>query len=136
MVIISKMDTQHNILYLPSESNHVMSTNRKVGHLLFIMLIIVPFSPNTRGAFYSKYHTFTYSFVFKKSCFNYLKQNLKSSRRLLSQNIFDNFSDSHLLLKSTTFKGKHQILDQVSTYSTLCCCSRSHQGSPTFACAS
>ncbi len=26
MVIISKLDTQHNILYLPSEANHVMST--------------------------------------------------------------------------------------------------------------
>ncbi len=30
MVIISDMDTQHNIWYLPSESNHVMSTNEKL----------------------------------------------------------------------------------------------------------
>ncbi len=30
MVIISDMYTQHNIWYLPSESNHVMSTNEKV----------------------------------------------------------------------------------------------------------
>ncbi len=39
MVIISDMDTQHNIWYLPSESNHVMSTNGKVTHLLIIILI-------------------------------------------------------------------------------------------------
>ncbi len=52
MVILSNMDTQYNIWYLPSESNHVMSTNGKVSHLLIIMLITVPFSPNSRGAFY------------------------------------------------------------------------------------
>ncbi len=41
MVIISNMDTQHNIWDLPSESNHVMSTNGEVSHLLIIMLITV-----------------------------------------------------------------------------------------------
>ncbi len=41
MVIISDMDTQHNIWYLPSESNHVMSTNGKVSNILIIMLIAV-----------------------------------------------------------------------------------------------
>ncbi len=41
MVIISNMDTQHNIWYLPSESNHIMSTNGKVSDLLIIMLIAV-----------------------------------------------------------------------------------------------
>ncbi len=30
---------------------------------LIIMLITVPFSPNSRGAFYPKYHIFTYYFV-------------------------------------------------------------------------
>ncbi len=45
MVIISNMVTQHNIWYLPSESNHVMSTNGKVSHLLIIMLISVPLAP-------------------------------------------------------------------------------------------
>ncbi len=35
MVIISNIDTQHNIWYYrPPESNHVMSTNGKVSHLL------------------------------------------------------------------------------------------------------
>ncbi len=48
MVIISNMDTQRNILYLPSESNHVMSTNGKVSDLLIIMLITVPLAPTAR----------------------------------------------------------------------------------------
>ncbi len=41
VVIISNMDTQHNVWYLSSESNHVKLTNGKVSHLLIIMLIIV-----------------------------------------------------------------------------------------------
>ncbi len=41
MVIIFNMDTQHNIWYSPSDSNHVVSTNGKVSHLLIIMLITV-----------------------------------------------------------------------------------------------
>ncbi len=65
MVIISNMDTQHNIWYLPSESNHVISTNGKVSHLLIIMLILCAFSPNSRGAFYP--NTILYIF------FRYLK---------------------------------------------------------------
>ncbi len=36
MVNISNMDTQHNIWYLPSEYNHVLSTNGKVSDLLII----------------------------------------------------------------------------------------------------
>ncbi len=51
MVIISDMDTQHrpNIWYLPSEFNHVMSTNGEVSHLLIMMLMTVPLAP-TAGA--------------------------------------------------------------------------------------
>ncbi len=51
MVIISNMDTQHNILYLPSESNHVMLTNGKVSHILIIILTTVYLAPNSRGRF-------------------------------------------------------------------------------------
>ncbi len=43
MGIISNMDTQHMIFSLPSESNHVMSTNAKVSYLLIIMLISFKF---------------------------------------------------------------------------------------------
>ncbi len=41
MVIIFNMDTQHNICYSPSDSNHVMLTNGKVSHLSIFMLITV-----------------------------------------------------------------------------------------------
>ncbi len=50
MVFILKMGTQHNI-YLPSESNHVMSTNGKVSHIL--MLITVPLAPTAGGVFFT-----------------------------------------------------------------------------------
>ncbi len=61
MVIISYMDTQYNIWYLPSESNQVMSI-KNVSDLLIIMLITV-FSSKSWGAFYPKYCAFTYSFI-------------------------------------------------------------------------
>ncbi len=62
-VIISNMDTQQNIWYLPSESNHVMSTNGKVSHLLIIMLITVP---QQQGLFLTQ---IPYLYIF----FGYLK---------------------------------------------------------------
>ncbi len=48
MVFISNMDTSYNIWYLPSESNHVRSTNGKVGNLLIIMLITVRWGGTVR----------------------------------------------------------------------------------------
>ncbi len=109
MVIISKMDPQHNIWYLPSESNHVMSTNGKVSNLLIIMLITVPLAP-TAGALFTPNTILLHILsLFKNCCFNYLNQNWKSLRRPLSQNICINFNDFHLLLKSTTFKKTSNI---------------------------
>ncbi len=135
MVIISNMDTQHNIWYLPSESNHVMSTNGKVSHLLIIMLITVPLAL-TAGALFTLNTILLHILsLFKNYCFNYLKQNWKSLTRPLSQNICINFSDSHLLLKSTTFK-KNIILDQVNTESNLHYSARLRQGSDKYTRAS
>ncbi len=71
MGIISNMDTQHNILYLPSESNHVMSTIGKVSHLLMIMLITVPLAP-TAGALFTPDTILLHILsLFKNCCFNY-----------------------------------------------------------------
>ncbi len=53
MVIIANMDTQHNILYLPSESNNVMSTYGKVSHLLIILLITVSIAPTAELLFFT-----------------------------------------------------------------------------------
>ncbi len=106
MAIISKMDTQHNIGYLPFESNHVMSTNGKVSLLLIIMSITVPLAP-TAGVLFTTNTILLQILSLFKNC---------QSLRPLSQNIFNNFSDSHLQLKSTTFKktlnirsSKHRI---------------------------
>ncbi len=117
MVIICNMDTQYNIWYLPSESYHVMSTNEKVSLLLIIMLIIVPLAPTVGALFTPNTILLHILSLFKNCCFFvYLKQNWKSLRRPLSQNIFNTFSDSHLLLKSTILKktsnvrsNKHRI---------------------------
>ncbi len=56
---------QGHILYLPSESNHVMSANGKVSHLLIIMLITEPLAP-TAGALFTP---IPYFYIF----FHYLK---------------------------------------------------------------
>ncbi len=98
--------TQHNILYLPSESN--MSTNGKVKHLLIIMLIITVHLAPTAWGFLTQIRLHVLS-LFKNGCFDYLKQNWKSLRIPLSQNTCINLSDSHLLLKSTTFKKTSNI---------------------------
>jgi len=39
MVIMSRLDTQLNKGYLPSESNPVMSTNRKVSQIVSCLLL-------------------------------------------------------------------------------------------------
>ncbi len=66
MGIISNMDTQHNILYLPSESNHVMSTIGKVSHLLIIMLITVPLAQQ-QGLFLPQIPYFYILFCYLKT---------------------------------------------------------------------
>ncbi len=113
MVIISNMDTQHNIWYLPSESNHVMSTNGKVIHLLIIMLITVPLA-TTAGTLFT---LFPYSFL-----------KLKIVKKTF---VFLILAILICYLNLQHFK-KHKILDQVSTKSTA----RSHQGSDKYTCAS
>ncbi len=62
MVIISNMDTQPNIWYLPSESNHVVNKWKSQASFNYHVNYRA-FSPNSRGAFYPKYHTFTYAFI-------------------------------------------------------------------------
>ncbi len=64
MVIISKMDTKHNI-YDIYHLNLTMSTNGKVSDLLIIMLITVPLAQILL-------HILS---LFKNIYFNYLKQN-------------------------------------------------------------
>ncbi len=60
-------------VYLPSESNHVMSTNGNVCLLLIIILITVPLAP-TAGALFTPNTTLLHiRFLFKNRCFNYLK---------------------------------------------------------------
>ncbi len=103
MVIISNMNTQHNIWHLPSESNHVMSTNGKVSHLLIIVNYCA-FSPNSRGHFLPQIPCFYIFFRYLNNWKLFEKVIWKLLRRSLSHNICINFSNSNLLLKSTTFK--------------------------------
>ncbi len=104
MVIISNMDTQHNIWYLPSESNYVKSTNGKVSDLLIIMLIIVSLAL-TAGALFTPNTILLHILSLLKTAVLIILN--KTWRRPLSQNIFKNFSNSHLLIKSTTFFKKN-----------------------------
>ncbi len=78
MVILSNTDTQHIIWYLPSESNHVMSTNGKVSNLLIIVLVTVPLAPTAGALFTPKTILSDILLLFKILCFNYLKQNWRS----------------------------------------------------------
>jgi len=43
-----------------------MSTNGNVIQQFIIIMLIIVFHPNTRGAFYPKYHTITYSSFIEK----------------------------------------------------------------------
>ncbi len=65
MVINSNMDTQHNILYLPSES--IISTNGKVSHLLIIMLITLRLQPQQQGRFLPQIPYFYTLFLYLKT---------------------------------------------------------------------
>ncbi len=66
-MIISNIDTQHNILNLASESNHVMSTKGKVSRLLVNILVTVPLAP-TAGVLFTPntilLHILLYSYLF------------------------------------------------------------------------
>ncbi len=133
MVIISKMDTQHNIWYLPSESNHVMSTNGKVSDLLIIMLITVPLAPTAGALFTTNTILLHILSLFKNCCFNYLKtENHKEDLCLKIYALSLAILICYFLLH---FK-KHKILDQESTESTLRCCARSRRGSDKYTPAS
>ncbi len=63
-------------VYLPSESNHVMSTNGNVCHLLIIILITVPLAP-TAGALFTPNTTLLHIlFLFKNVALIILNQKI------------------------------------------------------------
>ncbi len=99
MVNISNMDTQH---YLPSESNHVMSTNGKVSDLLIIKLITASLAP-TAGAFLPQIPYFYILFRYLKTVALIILNKTENHKDEICQKIYAFiFSNSHLLLKSTT----------------------------------
>ncbi len=117
------MDTQPNIC-LPSESKHLVNKWKSQASINYHVNYCAHSDP-TAGALFTPIPYFYIFFRYLIRFLNYLKQNWKLLRRHLFQNICMNLSDSHLRLKSTTFKKKYEILDQVSTKSALRCCMHS-----------
>ncbi len=114
-VIISNMDTQPNI-YLPSESKHLVNKWKSQVSINYHINYCAHSDPTAGALFTPNTILLRILSLFKYGFFNYLKQNWKLLRRHLFQNISLNLSDSHLRLKSTTFKkiwnirsSKHKI---------------------------
>ncbi len=97
MVNISNMDTQHN---LTSESNHV--NKWKVSDLLIIKLITASLAP-TAGAFLLQIPYFYIFFRYLKTVALIILNKTENHKDEICLKIYAFiFSNSHLLLKSTT----------------------------------
>ncbi len=129
MVIISNMDTY--IIYDIYNLNLIMSTNGKVSDLLIIMLITAPLAP-TAGALFTPNTILLPQIPYFYISFRYLK-----AAALISLNKTENHEDLCLKIYALILAilicylnlQHFKKLDQVSTESSLHCCTRSSQRS-------